>query len=118
MRDERGFSESVEWSLLAPALLLILLGAVQIATVWHARSVAFHAAATGAEVGSAHDASPGVAADAARRVAESSGLREVVVDVSRGGPDVRVRVAGRAPAVLDVATAVERTVTLPKEVIR
>ncbi|MFZ2166444.1 MAG: TadE/TadG family type IV pilus assembly protein, partial [Propionibacteriaceae bacterium] len=49
---ERGLSESLSWALIAPALLLVVLGIIEVAIWAHGRDVAGSAAAAGADVGS------------------------------------------------------------------
>ncbi len=97
-RDERGLSESVQWSLVAIAVLSLLLGAVQTATALHARACASEAALAGAQAQAASGAGTALGTQVARQVAGESGFHGV--EVHTGGDAAQVRV--------EVTIAVER----------
>lgn len=89
-------SESVQWTLIAPVVLLAVLGLVQVGSWLHARNAAASAALAGAETQSWADAAQGSGAAVAERIASQAGLREVVVRVEQSGGLVAVEVTGRA----------------------
>ncbi|MFB9618587.1 TadE/TadG family type IV pilus assembly protein [Brooklawnia cerclae] len=96
----RGLSESVQWAVVMPVVLLALFGLVQ-GGVWLAgRSAVQQAAMAAAE----HAAFAGGNAAQARSVAESvaggSGLQVETVVVQETGTGVRVDVSARVPVVL------------------
>lgn len=93
-------SESVQWALLAPVIMLAFLGTLQAGLMLHGRNVAVHAAAAAAEAESAYAASPGAGTAAAAEVARAGGLDDVVVRVSRSPTQVTVEVTGRPPVLL------------------
>lgn len=115
-RDERGLSDSVQWAILTPLLMLTVLGLIQ-AGIWlHGRDVAAHAAIAGAEEGALYGASEASARAAATRVAEAGGLADVVVDVNRGPERVQVAVRGRMPTFVDLGqTVIRQQATRPVE---
>lgn len=101
-RDERGYSESVEWAMLTPLVMLLLLGAIQVGLWWHGRNTVLHAAAAAAEAESAYRSAPGSGQRAAETVAAAGGLRGVTVAVSRGAERVDVAVSGTVPLLVDL----------------
>lgn len=99
-RDERGLSESVQWAVLVPLVLLCLVGVIQGGIWWHGRIAAQEAAAGGADA--AAIAGPAAAEAAARRIAQTADLRSVQVAVLDRGVSWEVVVTGRAQVVLDI----------------
>lgn len=115
-RDERGASESVQWAMLAPLLLVVLLGAIQVGLTWHARNVAVNAAAAAAEAEAAYGARPGDGRAAALAIVRAGGLQAADVHVSSDPTTVRVRVTGRAPVLVDLGLAtVDESAVSPRE---
>jgi hypothetical protein len=114
--NSRGVSESTQWALLTPLVMLLTLGLVQLGVWLHARTVAGEAAATVADLMAA--GSPGAAA-AGERVAGAGGLQQVAVSATRDGELVVVTVTGRVPIFLDIGQGriAERAV-LPAEEAR
>ncbi len=102
LRDERGLSQSVQYAVIFPALMLVTLGIIQVGVWEHGHNVAVRAAAAGAD--SAHG-SYGSVADArstAQALAEAGGLHEVNISVDRGATQVAVTVNGRVPLIVDL----------------
>lgn len=95
-RTERGMSESIQWAVLLPVLLLGVLGIIQAGIVLHARTAAHHAALAGAEAQSLSGQGSGVAERVARDVASQAGLL-----------DVQVRVGGAGQVAVDVEARVD-----------
>lgn len=97
--NQRGFSESTQWAVLTPVILLLVLGLVQLGVWLYARTVASQAAATVADL----QASGASAADAAgQRVAARGGLQQVSIASSVSNGFVLVTVSGRAPVFFDM----------------
>lgn len=101
-RSERGMNDSVQWAILTPLLLFLILGALQVGLWAHGRSIASSAAIAGAEAGARLEASPGTAQAVAHEVAERGGLRNVQVTVAKDASQVRVVVAGNTANIVDL----------------
>lgn len=115
-RDERGVSESVQWSLVIPLVLVVLVAAVQGALWLRARQAAQHAAAAAAEVEAGHGATAGSGRDAALRLTDRAQLRDVSVRVDGDAREVRVWVTGRSVQLLPLFdTAVSEWAAAPRE---
>ncbi|MGO4957622.1 TadE/TadG family type IV pilus assembly protein [Luteococcus sp. Sow4_B9] len=109
-------SESVQWAVLLPVLMLGILGAIQTGIVLYGRSVAAHAALAGAEAQALAGASGGSGERVARELAEQGGLRDVKIVVARPGGEVRVQVRGRVDTFFAVGpTTVEGDAVMPME---
>ena len=101
-RDERGLSESVQWAILWPLLMLLTLGIIQAGIFLHGRNVAQRAATAAVD---AARGSYGTAADAqhlAETIASSGGLENISVRVQRTGTTARADVSGNAPTIFDL----------------
>lgn len=118
-RGERGLTESLQWAVLWPVVMLLVLGTIQLGVWWHAHLTLAAAAATAADLSTLEQAAPAAAREAAIDVAASGGVEAVDVDVSRGPRDVEVVVTGRAPLIIDLGLGTIRaTATAPLEVAR
>lgn len=112
--NQRGLSESTQWAMLTPLVMLLTLGLVQLGVWLHARTVAGEAAATVADLMAS--GSPGAAA-AGERVAGAGGLQGVSVATARQDGLVVVTVSGRVPLFFDVGQgAIAERAVLPEEV--
>ena len=101
-RDERGLSESVQWAVLWPLLMLLTLGIIQAGIFLHGRNVAQRAAAATVD---AARGSYGSAADAEQlgaTIADSGGLRNISVRVQRTASTVTVDISAYAPMIFDL----------------
>lgn len=99
---QRGLSNSVQWAVLFPAVLLCTLGIIQ-AGVWvHGRNVAIEAANTAADLSRSLGADDGAAQSAAQRIAAVGGLSDVNLRIERGATEVNVTFTGRIPMFFDV----------------
>ena len=101
-RDERGLSESVQWAVLWPLLMLVTLGIIQAGIFLHGRNVAQRAATAAVD---AARGSYGSAADTEQlgaTIAGSGGLRNISVRVQRTGTTVRADVSGSPPMIFDL----------------
>lgn len=114
--NQRGFSESTQWAILTPVVLLLVLGLVQLGVWLHARTVAGEAAATVADL---QAAGLSEAQAAGQRVATRGGLQAVNIVTETGQDVVIVTVSARAPLFFDVGQGVitERAVS-PREQLR
>ncbi|MFT3860023.1 TadE/TadG family type IV pilus assembly protein [Micropruina sp.] len=100
--SERGVSESTQWALLIPVVLLAVLGTIQ-AGIWlHARTVAGQAAGAAAEQVAWSRGSDGDAVAMGRRIAGAGGLQDATVRIERSAGTVRVTVSGRAAMIIDL----------------
>ena len=100
--SERGVSESTQWALLIPVVLLVVLGTIQ-AGIWlFSRTVAGQAAGAAAEQVAWSRGSDGDAAAMARRIAGSGGLAGAQVQIERTAGNVRVTVSARPALILDL----------------
>jgi len=101
-RDERGLSESVQWAVLWPLLMLVTLGIVQAGIFLHGRNVAQRAATAAVD---AARGSYGNAADAehlGESIASSGGLRNISVRVQRTGTTATADISGYPPMIFDL----------------
>lgn len=111
-------TESVQWALIWPLLLLVTLGVIQAGLWIHGRQVALRAASAAADVASGRDGSAGGAQDLAGKIARSAGLDAVDVDVQISATQVRVVVSGRMPALLDLPLGrIRESAAAPRELV-
>jgi Flp pilus assembly protein TadG len=115
-RDERGLSESVQWAVLWPALMLVTLGIIQAGIFLHGRNVAQRAATAAVD---AARGSYGTAADGqhlAETIARSGGLNNISVRVQRTGTTVTAEVSAYPPMIFDLNLGrINETATAPAE---
>jgi Flp pilus assembly protein TadG len=115
-RDERGLSESVQWAVLWPALMLVTLGIIQAGIFLHGRNVAQRAATAAVD---AARGSYGTMADAehlAANIASSGGLKDISVRVQRTGTTVKADISASAPMIFDLRLGrIDETAAAPLE---
>jgi Flp pilus assembly protein TadG len=115
-RDERGLSESVQWAILWPVLMLLTLGIIQAGIFLHGRNVAQRAATAAVD---AARGSYGSAADAERlasSIASSGGLRNISVRVQRTGTTATADVSAYPPMIFDLGVGqITETAAAPLE---
>lgn len=100
--NQRGITESAQFAMLWPLLLLVSLGVIQ-AGIWiHGHNVANRAANAAADAASGSYGTAAEARQIAEGIARSGGLSSVEVGVSTGGTSVNVTVTGTAPTLLDL----------------
>jgi Flp pilus assembly protein TadG len=102
LRDERGLSESVQYAVIWPVLLLTTLGIIQTGIWVHGHNVALRAAQAGADIARGTSGSAGEAESLSAGIARSGGLSQVQVGVTRGAATVEVTVTGTTPFILDL----------------
>lgn len=113
--NERGVSESLQWAILTPLILMTLLGTIQ-AGIWlYGRTVVQNAAVLAAEEAALHSrvGDPGASA---KQMAERGGIRQVSVDLTVSTAEVRATVTGRVPLFFDIGQSrVYAEATRPRE---
>ncbi len=104
MRRERG-SASLELALVAPALMLLVLGVLQFGLWYHAQNVVETAALEGARVAAAEDGSAGAGRNRALEVLDE-GLGQAASDqgatASIGQESALVQVTAQMPGLLPI----------------
>jgi uncharacterized membrane protein len=115
-RDERGLSESVQWAVLWPLLLLLTLGIIQAGIFLHGRNVAQRAATAAVDAARGSYGSPSDAEQLGARIAGSGGLRNISVRVQRTGSTVTAHVSGYSPMIFDIDVGrIDETAAAPLE---
>lgn len=115
-RNQRGYSESVQWAVLTPVVMIMLLGAIQAGLWWHGRTTVQHAAAAAAEAESVFRTTPGSGQRAAETIAAAGGVNGVSVQIMRRPDRVDVVVAGSVPLLVDLGmSTVTQRATAPLE---
>ena len=117
--NERGFSESVQWAMILPLVMVLLLGAIQVGMLWHGRNTVRHAAAAAAEAESAYAPAPGSGQQSATQIAAAGGITAVTVMVARSQGWVEVEVSGAVPVLIDLGMGhVTERASAPLEAVR
>jgi Flp pilus assembly protein TadG len=116
VRDERGLSESVQWAVLWPALMLITLGIIQAGIFLHGRNVAQRAATAAVDTARGSYGSVADAQHLATNIANSGGLKNVSVRVQPTGMTVTAYVSATAPMIFDLRLGrINETASAPLE---
>ena len=114
MTNERGLSHSVQWTLVFPVAVLVLMATLQWALVAWANSTALAAAQDGARAAATYGSSLQDGVEEAERAAANGSLHDVAVRPRQSGGHVEVVVTAKAVSVLPgVVPAVERTARAP-----
>ena len=115
-RDERGLSESVQWALLWPLLMLLTLGIIQAGIFLHGRNVSQRAATAAVDAARGSYGSAVEAEQLGATIAGSGGLRNISVHVQRTGTTVRADVSAYAPMIFDLDLGrIDETAAAPLE---
>jgi Flp pilus assembly protein TadG len=115
-RDERGLSESVQWAVLWPALMLLTLGIIQAGVFLHGRNVAQRAATAAVDAARGSYGSAAEAEHLAANIASSGGLKNISVRVQRTGTTVSADVSASSPMIFDLRLGrITETATAPME---
>jgi Flp pilus assembly protein TadG len=115
-RDERGLSESVQWAVLWPLLMLLTLGIIQAGIFLHGRNVAQRAATAAVDAARGSYGSTGDAEQLGARIASAGGLRNISVRVRRTGSTVTADVTAYPPMILDLDLGrIDETAAAPVE---
>ena len=105
-RDESGMSESVQWAVLLPLLLLCLGGSIQVGVWLHASNSCRQAAGTGADVAAISGLN--AAQEAAAEVAHSADLTNVNVVIVEHKDSWEAVVTGQAKMFFDLGQGTVR----------
>jgi len=95
-------SESVQWAVLTPLIMLLIIGVIQAGVVLAARTTVRQAALAAAETLAITGSAGGSASAVAARVAASGGLASVNVTTSIDGGVAHVHVEAHAPLFFDI----------------
>ena len=115
-RSERGVSESVQYALIWPVLMLATLGIIQSGIWLHGRNVAQRAATAAADTARGTYGTSGDAEAVARDIAQAGGLQEISVVVRRSSTAVTVVVQAQAALILDLGlSSLTETASAPVE---
>jgi Flp pilus assembly protein TadG len=115
-RDERGLSESVQWAVLWPVLMLMTLGIIQAGIFLHGRNVAQRAATAAVDTARGSYGSVADAQLLATNIANSGGLKNISVRVQRTGMAVTADVSASAPMIFNLRLGrINETATAPLE---
>jgi Flp pilus assembly protein TadG len=115
-RDERGLSESVQWAILWPLLMLVTLGIIQAGIFLHGRNVAQRAATAAVDAARGTYGNTADAESLGSTIAGSGGLRSISVRVQRTGTTVTVDISAYAPMIFDLRLGrINETATAPLE---
>ncbi len=101
-RDERGLSESVQWAVLWPLLMLLTLGIIQAGIFLHGRNVAQRAATAAVDVARGSYGSAADAEHLGESIASSGGLKSISVRVKRTGTTATAEVSAYSPMIFDL----------------
>jgi Flp pilus assembly protein TadG len=113
---ERGLTNSLQFAVIVPALMLATFGLIQVGLWLHARNVAAEAVTAAADVARSYDGDPAAATQAARRIAAVGGLTDVALTVSRQPTSVSVTMVARPPVIFDLGLGrITETATAPLE---
>ncbi|WP_396121938.1 TadE/TadG family type IV pilus assembly protein [Aestuariimicrobium sp. p3-SID1156] len=113
---DRGLTQSIQWALLAPVIMLTIVGLVQAAVWLQARQCAGQAAISGAEAEALFQAPAGSGRTVAEQIAQQGGLENVHVRVHRTGGMAVVTVTASANTFLNFGQGrVSRTASIPLE---
>lgn len=115
-RDQRGLSQSVQYAVILPTLMLATLGIIQ-AGVWiHGHNVAVRSANAAADVARGSFGTTSAAQALASSLAAAGGLKEVQVSVAKGPTRVDITVSAEAPMIFDVGLGrISETASAPLE---
>lgn len=115
-RSDRGATESLQWTLLVPVVMLSVLGIIQAGVLLHGRDTARQAAMAAAEAQAASGAQSGIAARVGQQVAAAGDLHDVRVSTADRGGFVTVEVTASVAVFFDIGQhQVHAVATVPKE---
>ncbi|GAB3917286.1 hypothetical protein GCM10011575_32090 [Microlunatus endophyticus] len=113
---ERGLTNSLQFAVIVPALMLATFGLIQAGLWLHARNVAAEAVTAAADVARSYDGDPSAATQAARRIAVVGGLTDVRLTVSQQPRSVSVTMVAKPPVIFDLGLGrITETATAPVE---
>jgi len=113
---EHGLTNSLQFTVIVPALMLATFGLIQAGLWLHARNVAAEAVTAAADVARDYDGDPVAARDAARRIAVVGGLTDVRLTVDRQPDSVSVTMVAKPPVIFELGLGrITETATAPVE---
>jgi len=113
---ERGLTNSLQFTVIVPALMLATFGLIQAGLWLHARNVAAEAVTAAADVARDYDDDPAAARDAAQRIAVVGGLTDVRLTINRQPDSVSVTMAAKPPVIFEFGLGrITETATAPVE---
>lgn len=114
--DERG-QASIEWAIVFPVFLLVILIAVQAAGYYSAKTAAQSAAAACAEHARGEGSGGAQGRQSAASIISQSGsMDSYTIDVSASATQVSCTVSGRAHVIVNLGLgAIRQTAAMPKE---
>lgn len=114
--SDRGLTNSLQFTVIVPALMLATFGLIQAGLWLHARNVAAEAVTAAADVARNYDGDPAAGRQAAYRIAAVGGLTDVQLTISRQSREVSVTMVARPPVIFDLGLGrVTETATAPLE---
>lgn len=117
-RGARGLTNSVQFAIAMPVLMILSLGIIQGGVWLHGRHVAAEAANAAADIARGYRADDRSARQAAVRIADIGGLHGVRVGIERTGTTVEATLSARAPLIFDIGLGrISETATAPRELI-
>ncbi len=115
-RGQRGLSESAQWAVLWPVILLISLGIIQAGIYLHGRNVAQRAATSAVDAARGSYGTTAEAQRLAEGIARQGGLRDVSVSISRGANAVTAEVRANPVLIIDLGVGrLRETAAAPLE---
>ena len=115
-RTARGLTNSVQFAIAMPVLMMLSLGIIQGGVWLHGRNVAAEAANAAADIARGYNADDGQARQAANRIADVGGLHGVEVRVERSARVVEVTLSAEAPLIFDIGLGrITETAIAPRE---
>ncbi|QGN34570.1 TadE family protein [Microlunatus sp. Gsoil 973] len=114
--SERGLTNSLQFAVIVPALMLATFGLIQAGLWLHARNVAAEAVTAAADVARDYDGDADAARRAANRIAATGGLTDVHLTVSKAPTSVSVTMVARPPVIFDLGLGrISESATAPLE---
>ncbi|NUR96215.1 MAG: pilus assembly protein [Kribbellaceae bacterium] len=118
--DDRG-STPIELAIVAPAVLLLVLGAIQVCLIFHANTLAHAAAQQGVDAARAYQAGTDAGTQRAQQFLDQAGgdfLHDTSVSTSSNGSQIEVVVQATPLSILPGHWfAISQTVSGPREIV-
>lgn len=113
---ERGLTNSLQFTVIVPALMLATFGLIQAGLWLHARNVAAEAVTAAADVARDYDGDPAAARDTAQRIAAVGGLTDVRLTIRQQPTSVSVTMVAKPPVIFELGLGrITETATAPVE---
>ena len=97
---QRGLSESAQWALLIPVVLMCLFGIIQYSVCTHARTVTQTAAVAAAEHAAFLSAQPSQAQEIAHQIMSQAHLSDISITVDYSPTEVKVHISAELNALI------------------